>query len=53
MQIHCVNTRIFIGGVIIDPLFGVDTGSIETTYKVYVYPITNGAKVEFKNVIVE
>jgi hypothetical protein len=31
----------------------VDTGSIETTYKVYVYPITNGAKVEFKNVIVE
>ena len=31
----------------------VDTGSIETTYKVYVYAITNGAKVEFKNVIVE
>lgn len=28
----------------------VTTGSIETTYKVYVYPITNGATVEFKNV---
>lgn len=31
----------------------VNTGSVETIYKVYVYPITNGAKVEFKNVIVE
>lgn len=28
----------------------VTTGSIETSYKVYVYPITNGATVEFKNV---
>lgn len=28
----------------------VATGSIETSYKVYVYPITNGAAVEFKNV---
>ena len=28
----------------------VTTGSITTSYKVYVYPITNGAAVEFKNV---
>lgn len=28
----------------------VATGNITTTYKVYVYPITNGAEVEFKNV---
>lgn len=28
----------------------VTTGSITTKYKVYVYPITNGAEVEFKNV---
>lgn len=28
----------------------VSTGSIETSYKIYVYPITNGAAVEFKNV---
>lgn len=28
----------------------VTTGSIITSYKVYVYPITNGAAVEFKNV---
>ena len=28
----------------------VTTGSITTKYKVYVYPITNGAVVEFKNV---
>ena len=28
----------------------VTTGSITTSYKVYVYPITNGASVEFKNV---
>ena len=27
----------------------VKTGEINTTYKVYVYPITNGAVVEFKN----
>ena len=30
----------------------VKTGAVDTVYKVYVYPITNGAKVEFKNVIV-
>lgn len=28
----------------------VTTGSITTSYKVYIYPITNGAAVEFKNV---
>ena len=28
----------------------VSTGSIETSYKIYVYPITNSAAVEFKNV---
>lgn len=28
----------------------VTTGNITTEYKVYVYPITNGAEVEFKNV---
>ena len=28
----------------------VTTGNISTDYKVYVYPITNGAEVEFKNV---
>ena len=28
----------------------VNTGSITTEYNVYVYPITNGAQVEFKNV---
>lgn len=28
----------------------VQTGTIESTYTVYVYPITNGAAVEFKNV---
>ena len=28
----------------------VTTGSIVTKYKVYVYPITNGATVEFKKV---
>jgi hypothetical protein len=28
----------------------VATGNITTSYKVYVYPITNGAEVEFKNV---
>lgn len=31
----------------------VKTGDIETTYTVYVYPITNGAQVEFKNIIFE
>jgi hypothetical protein len=28
----------------------VTTGNITTVYTVYVYPITNGAEVEFKNV---
>ena len=31
----------------------VKTGEVDTIYKVYVYPITNGAEVEFKNVIIE
>lgn len=31
----------------------VKTGDIETMYTVYVYPITNGAQVEFKNIIFE
>ena len=31
----------------------INNGNIETVYTIYVYPITNGAKVEFKNVIVE
>jgi hypothetical protein len=30
----------------------VKTGEIETSYIVYVYPITNGAEVEFKNVTI-
>lgn len=30
----------------------VKTGEIETLYNVYVYPITNGAEVEFKNVTI-
>ena len=28
----------------------VETGSIKTKYKVYVYPVMGGAEVEFKNV---
>lgn len=31
----------------------VTNGNASTVYTVYVYPITNGAKVEFKNVIIE
>ena len=31
----------------------VQTGSINTTYMVYIYPITNGAKVEFKNLTIK
>ena len=31
----------------------VQTGNINTTYMVYVYPITNGAKVEFKNLTIK
>lgn len=31
----------------------VATGSINTTYNVYVYPITNNTEVEFKNVVIE
>lgn len=31
----------------------VRTGDIDTMYTVYVYPITNGAQVEFKNIIFE
>lgn len=31
----------------------INNGNVETVYTIYVYPITNGAKVEFKNVIVE
>lgn len=30
----------------------VETGSISTVYNVYVYPITNGAQVDFKNVVI-
>lgn len=30
----------------------IKTGNVDTVYKVYVYPITNGAKVEFKNVTI-
>ena len=31
----------------------VTNGNTNTEYTVYVYPITNGAKVEFKNVVIE
>lgn len=31
----------------------IKTGEMDTIYKVYVYPITNGAEVEFKNVTIE
>ena len=31
----------------------LNNGNVETVYTIYIYPITNGAKVEFKNVIVE
>jgi hypothetical protein len=31
----------------------VTNGNASTVYTVYVYPITNGAKVEFKNVVIE
>lgn len=30
----------------------VKTGEIETLYNVYVYPITNGVEIEFKNIII-
>lgn len=30
----------------------VNTGEVKTMYTVYIYPITNGAEVEFKNVVI-